>query len=186
MKFNAYSSDLHVDHHRIIEYNNRPFKDVYHMQEELIKRHNEVVGPDDTILYLGDMFFMKPHAAEKIMTRLNGRKYLLRGNHDKRITDSQFLDIGFEMVFPMYFQAYLGRYPVWYSHYPFKGYSEDKRYEDRRPPKDGTVIVHGHTHDKTRLTSKNTVHVGVDGWDYRPARFEEVEALVAEAYERKK
>jgi calcineurin-like phosphoesterase family protein len=47
------------------------------------------------------------------------------------------------------------------------------------------VIVHGHTHDKTRLTAKNTVHVGVDGWDYRPARFEEVEPLVEEAYRRK-
>ena len=49
-----FTSDTHFHHDNIIRFCNRPFKDVYHMDEELIKRWNEKVGPDDIIYHLGD------------------------------------------------------------------------------------------------------------------------------------
>jgi len=172
-------SDQHFSHRNIISYCARPFTDVSHMERELISRYNAMVGPKDSVLFLGDCFFAPFLVAKEIMDQLPGKKYLLRGNHDK-FKYSQLLSMGFMEVHDKYFKATLGGVPIYYSHYPFVGYSQDTRYEGRRPPSD-RVIVHGHTHEKTKLTPKGTVHVGVDGWDYGPAPIEEVIKLVQEA-----
>lgn len=177
--YNYLYSDPHWGHKRIIEYCNRPFTDVQHMELELISRYNAMVGSSDSVLFLGDCFFAPFLAAKDIMDKLNGKKYLLKGNHDK-FKYSQLLSLGFMEVADKYFKSKLGGISIYYSHYPFSGYSQDTRYEERRPPQD-RVIVHGHTHEKTKLTSKGTVHVGVDGWDYGPAPIEEVTKLVQEA-----
>ena len=62
----------------------RPFDSVEHMHEELIRRHNEVVSKNDTVIIAGDFSFA---AAEKtnteIVSKLNGNLVFLRGCHDK-------------------------------------------------------------------------------------------------------
>jgi calcineurin-like phosphoesterase family protein len=151
------------------------------MEEELINRYNALVGPNDKVLFLGDCFFLPFLVAKEITQSLNGQKYLLRGNHDKSFKDAQFKEMGFLDIYPKYFKSSIDGIPVYYSHYPFAGYSQDMRHQDKRPPRNGTVIVHGHTHDTVKLTSKNTVHVGVDAWDYYPAPIEEVTKLVKKA-----
>jgi calcineurin-like phosphoesterase family protein len=186
MEFEAYTSDLHYSHKNIIRYCNRPFVDVEEMREQLIDRYNSVIGHNDRVLFIGDIFFCGFDDAKQIMRRLGGIKYLIRGNHDKNFTDKQLLHLGFEAVYPSYYQTWFGNSRVWYSHYPYAGYSADARYLDRRPPNDDAVIVHGHTHEKTKLTNNNTVHIGVDGWDFRPAMRDEVYPLVLEAAERKR
>lgn len=181
MQYDFFYSDPHYGHANIIKYCDRPFRDADHMTEEMVTRYNAVVGIHDAVLWLGDCFFHS-ESAEKVLSRLNGSKWLLRGNHDKRVTDAQFLKAGFEAVFSMHFASFIDEVPVRFSHYPYEGYSSDLRYPDRRPPREsGVVLVHGHTHEKNRLTLKKTVHVGVDAWDYGPASYDEVLALARQA-----
>jgi calcineurin-like phosphoesterase family protein len=46
-----FCSDLHENHANVIN-DNRPFKDVSHMNAELIRRWNNKVGVNDTVFYL--------------------------------------------------------------------------------------------------------------------------------------
>lgn len=172
MQFDAFYSDPHFAHANIIKYVNRPFDDVEHQIEELVYRYNQVVSHEDHVLWLGDCFFPKQW---KTLDHLNGKKYLLRGNHDKRMTDTRLLRMGFEVVYSTHFAYWLEGHPVRFSHYPYEGYSDDLRYPDRRPPREpGVTLIHGHTHESIRFSHEKTVHVGVDGWDYRPATKDEV------------
>lgn len=58
----------------------RPFANATEMDEILVARWNNVVRPDDTVYHLGDVVINKKHLPT--MNRLNGRKRLVRGNHD--------------------------------------------------------------------------------------------------------
>ena len=55
---------------------------VFHMNETIIANWNSVVGPDDIIFHLGD--FCLGGSAEwiNVLNRLNGKIYLIAGNHD--------------------------------------------------------------------------------------------------------
>lgn len=75
-------SDPHFGHANIIRYCDRPFKDVQEMNETLIKNWNDTVNPDDIIFILGDIAFGGAATFEEIVPKLNGRKYLVLGNHD--------------------------------------------------------------------------------------------------------
>lgn len=76
-------SDFHLDHANIIEYCSRPFDDVEEMNAELIQRWNQVVEPDDTVLYLGDFGWWDIENIIGFYEQLNGEMVLVRGNHDE-------------------------------------------------------------------------------------------------------
>jgi calcineurin-like phosphoesterase family protein len=89
------TSDTHFAHYNIIKYCNRPFSDLIEMHECLIKNWNDIVSPDDLVFHLGD--FQMPsdfYILNKIVTRLNGDKILIKGNHDY-LDDSAYLNAGF-------------------------------------------------------------------------------------------
>jgi calcineurin-like phosphoesterase family protein len=86
---NFYISDLHFGHKNCIAFDDRPFNSIEEMDEVLIKNWNSVVSNDDTVYILGDMFWYKPDKAIEILEQLNGRKRLIKGNHD-RCHDNQF------------------------------------------------------------------------------------------------
>ena len=76
-------SDEHYAHKNIILYDNRPFADLDEMREIMIKNHNEIVTPVDTTFHLGDFCLSKdPEVAKKIISRLNGNHFFLKGSHD--------------------------------------------------------------------------------------------------------
>ena len=52
-----YTSDLHLFHDNIIRLCNRPYKNVYEMNDDIVERWNNKVKPDDDVYILGDMFF---------------------------------------------------------------------------------------------------------------------------------
>ena len=73
----------------------------------------------------------------------------------------------------------IGEYKVRCSHYPAMGVTDDKRYPERRPQRDpGVTIIHGHTHQKIKITAHDHLHVGVDAWEYAPATYDEVLGLL--------
>ena len=84
-----YIADWHYDHANCIAFDNRPFKSVQEMNESLIERWNKVVSPGDTVYILGDMFWCKISDAIPVLDKLNGQKFLIKGNHD-RCNDNVF------------------------------------------------------------------------------------------------
>lgn len=98
--------------------------------------------------------------------------------------------MGFEWVVEEMFMRIEGRV-CRLKHYPYalkpaerqaairEGRHIDDRYEDRRPPRvKGEILIHGHTHAKTKRNGSQ-IHVGVDAWNYAPAPFEEVAKIIA-------
>ena len=58
----------------------RPFSSAEEMNEELVRRHNERVRPNDKVYFLGDVAIARKSLS--VLGRLNGDKVLIRGNHD--------------------------------------------------------------------------------------------------------
>jgi calcineurin-like phosphoesterase family protein len=80
------TSDTHFGHVNICNFTNydgspvRPWDSVEEMDEEMIKRWNETVGPKDKVYHLGDVVINRKSL--QILDRLNGDKVLIKGNHD--------------------------------------------------------------------------------------------------------
>ena len=91
-------SDSHFNHNAIIEYCNRPFKDVESMNEEMIKRWNEAVRKDDKVYHLGDFGFGSKEQISEIVSRLKGKIYLIKGNHCTH-NNQWYRDCGFSEVY---------------------------------------------------------------------------------------
>lgn len=81
------TSDLHLLHDREFIWKARGFNSVDEMDEEIIRRFNETVGPEDTVYILGDIALgggsqETLEKAKSLIERLNGSLCLIRGNHD--------------------------------------------------------------------------------------------------------
>jgi len=77
-----YTSDLHFGHSNILSFDGRPFADMVQMEQELIRRWNDVVNSDDTVYILGDFCWGVANEWKRIVPQLKGIKVLIRGNHD--------------------------------------------------------------------------------------------------------
>lgn len=180
----AFFSDPHFGHDNIRRYADRPFDSVDEMDEALVENYNQTVRLSDTVLWCGDAFFRFSTTPQRIMPRLNGRKVLILGNHDRQ--PGRMAALGFDLVLYEAFVHIAGR-TCRVSHYPYagspgRGARVDDRYLKRRPSRvKGELLIHGHTHSKSRIF-ENQIHVGVDAWDYRPATFGEVEQLVRQHF----
>ena len=92
-----FSADHHFGHEAIIEYCNRPFKNVAVMDKALIKNHNAIVADSDDVFFVGD-FSLKTAIHKdylrQIIGKLNGKKHLILGNHDK-LNPFDYVEFGF-------------------------------------------------------------------------------------------
>lgn len=179
MEFDAFTSDPHYYHKKIIEYCSRPFSSAQEMNETLIQNYNDVVGKNDRVLWLGDTLMGGTKEGKSILDRLNGKKYLCLGNHD--LAPHKMCAMGFELATDRMYFHMAGRKIV-ANHYDAWNYRSiwDDRYESRRykvDPASREVLFHGHTHQKSKSLLFQ-VHLGVDAWDYKPARREEVENVI--------
>ena len=88
MNYNIFfTSDTHFSHANMctfFDYDGqrvRPFDNWKEVDELMIQNWNKLVSPNDKVYHLGDLAFNKQEA-DKIISRLNGKKCLIRGNHD--------------------------------------------------------------------------------------------------------
>jgi len=177
-----FTSDLHFGHKNVIRFCDRPYKDLDHMECMIINKFNETVGPEDTTYFLGDIFFYSNNEKiENVLSRMNGRKILIRGNHDRKGPNS-LENLGFDLVLEEA-KIKLNGKRIILSHYPYwlKDDTLDTRYEHRRPQDMGEWLLHGHTHDSKKINLDNRmIHVGIDAWN-RPVSESEISSLIAKA-----
>ena len=142
----------------------RPWDNPEEMDEEMVKRWNETVRPNDKVYHLGDVVINR--RALKTLHRLNGDKVLIKGNHDIFRLDEyteHFRDI----------RSYHVMNGMILSHIPVH---EESLYRF------GTNI-HGHLHSnrvmRTDRFGVTTIdpryyNVCVEQTDFRPILFEDV------------
>ncbi len=92
-------ADTHFNHQNIIKYCHRPFKDVTEMNKTIIDNWNQVVTNDDIVYHLGDFGFGTKEELQQIFEKLNGKKYLIMGNHDVRVGAKYYEESGFIKVY---------------------------------------------------------------------------------------
>ena len=147
----------------IIKYSNRPFKDVDDMNEGLIRNFNEVVGPDDECYILGDFAMGKKDQATSFAHRLNGKKYLILGNHDLHLID-RYEECGqFEWI-KHYHELKHNKQRIILFHYGLRVWNKSHH---------GSWLLYGHSHGSLPGIGKS-FDVGCDCWDWRPISFERV------------
>ena len=92
-------ADTHFSHKNIIDYCKRPFENIEQMNKFMIDTWNKRVGKNDIVLHLGDFGFGTKEQLQEICSQLNGRKVLVKGNHDQRKGNQYWLDVGFDLVY---------------------------------------------------------------------------------------
>jgi len=166
-----FTSDTHYGHSNVIQYSNRPFADVNEMNEMMIKNWNAVVRPGDLVYHLGDFAFTTPEKASQILRRLTGQKYLIFGNHDKRLRkEKEFLG---HWVWAKDLESIqVGDQRIVLCHYAMLTWNQSHR---------GAWNLHGHSHgslpeDRHSLRQD----VGVDVYGYQPVSFDQLQKEMAE------
>ena len=80
-----FTSDTHFGHTNIMKYCKRPFETVEEMDQTIIDNWNSVVRPEDIVFHLGDFGFCGSLRLREIVDQLNGKIYLITGNHDRKM-----------------------------------------------------------------------------------------------------
>jgi calcineurin-like phosphoesterase family protein len=161
-------SDTHFGHANIIKYTGRPFIDVYEMNGVLIKNWNSRVKPEDIVYIVGDFCFKTgaltgngmPLKFEEWLSKLNGTKIFIEGNHDGNNTVKTKIQ---SMVIK------LGGKRINLVHDPMHA---NFSYE---------LHFTGHVHNNweiKRLRSgeqfTDCINLSVEVWNYRPVSWEEI------------
>ena len=169
-----FTADTHFDHSNIISLNGRPFKDVNQMNEKIIQNWNSCINDDDEIYVLGDFTFNgNGFDANNILKRLNGIKYLIKGNHDKFVNDESFDQKYFEWI-KDYYELNYQKIKLVLFHYPileWAGFFKD------------SIHLHGHVHNcsknkeqqkRLNVLGKMAINVGVDVNNFSPISIEKI------------
>jgi calcineurin-like phosphoesterase family protein len=162
----------------------RPFTSTEEMDETMIERWNAKVQPQDTVYHLGDVVINKKYL--HLVERLNGRKILIRGNHDI-FGDDEYYKAGFEQLHGV--RVFVDKFIL--SHIPLHPECVTERFK---------VNVHGHLHaneikmpwgvnaDRNEIIyadfpDPRYLCVSVEHTNYEPLHFDEVQARIDKRWE---
>ena len=172
-----FTSDTHFYHSNIINFCGRPFKNVEVMNETLIANWNSVVGPDDIVFHLGDFCLGGSAEWTNILNRLNGKIYLIVGNHDIKNLRQGYYSRFEHIAMQMHIEV--GKQKIYLNHCPFLCYGG--AYRD-------TWQLFGHVHTSKQNTGIDAprLHmlfptqydVGVDNNNFTPVSFEQVKRII--------
>jgi calcineurin-like phosphoesterase family protein len=148
-----FTSDTHFSDHRTLNIHRRPFASVREMDEAMIAGWNEVVADGDEVWHLGD-FARKLADVPALLSRLRGRKHLIRGNND----DPGIGEAPGWASVRDYHELEEGGRRLVLCHYPFRSWNGQHR---------GAINLHGHSHGKLKPMARQ-FDIGVDAQGFRP------------------
>lgn len=140
-----YISDLHFFHANMnTEMDRRGFDGVEEMNAYMMRKWNGKVRRNDEVVIIGDLSWGNARQTNELLTQLNGRLYLITGNHDRFVHQSQFDANRFTWIKP-YEELADNKRKVVLCHYPIMCYNGQYRVDAKGNPK--TYMLHGHVHD---------------------------------------
>jgi calcineurin-like phosphoesterase family protein len=146
-------SDCHYNHSGSLKWNNgteRPqFENVHQMNQYMIDKWNSVVTPEDEVYFLGDFAYKcSKTAAESIFWQLNGKKHLIKGNHDFKLA-TNFTNC-WESISNIKQIDFIddkgNKQEIIMCHYPMLSWRHQSH---------GSWHLHGHTHGSIQELNKN-------------------------------
>ena len=168
---NFYIADTHFGHENVIRFDDRPFVTIDEMDRMMIEYWNMRVSENDDVYILGDFCFKSKKSALWYLKRLNGRKHLIRGNHDSRWMKKEPEALAeFESVEDIGIVRD-GKHTLILSHYPM---AEWNMYYS------GSYMVYGHVHNNMKhiceyaLAEDRALNAGCMINNYMPVTFEEL------------
>ena len=160
---NFFIADTHFGHEKIIMMCDRPFDSVKDMEYGLIEKWNKKVSDEDTVYMLGDFCFkLSKEDAIRILKQLNGKKILIKGNHDRYVGQRDF-DNCFDGIYD-YYQITENGQQIILSHYPIIDFA-GMYY--------GAKMIYGHVHNKY-VPHKNMYCASVECINYEPVTLDEL------------
>ena len=174
-----FTADNHFYHGNIIQSCDRPFKNKDEMNKVMIERWNSCVTQDDDVYILGDFLYRGTgREANIILSKLKGRKYLIKGNHDNYLSDTAFNFGAFEWIKEYHVLKYEGRLFVLF-HFPMLTWHQSHR---------NSIHLYGHVHnsaskypdfaEKVKILGRKAINVGVDVHDFYPVSIKRIIASV--------
>lgn len=172
------TADHHFGHRNLLRFQDKDgmyfrgdrFSSVEEMDAEMVRLWNETVGTQDKVYHLGDVVMGDRVRDFEILRQLNGRKVLIKGNHDRaklKVYAEHFKDVRATHLLET------GSWPCTHlvlSHVPLNQFSLKR----------GWTNIHGHTHSNGSPKGPY-VSVCVEKHDYRPVEFNRVVELAHEA-----
>ena len=160
-----------VSHDRAFIYEPRGFKNIYEMNETIIKNYNNVVQSDDDVYCLGDCMLNDNELGIKCIKQLKGNIHIVLGNHDtdtrKELYKTCYNVIEVELALKLKYKDY----HFFLTHYPcFTGNLE------KESLKQCTCNLYGHTHQSTNFYQDIPFmyHVGVDSHNCTPVSIDQI------------
>lgn len=162
-----FTSDLHYGHSAVLNMQARPFKDVEEMNRTLIRNWNAMVSKKDTVYILGDLAHRCPvETINAVISKLNGKKILIKGNHDKEYDSSLF-----EGIYDFLELKGLCDTTISLMHYPMLEWPKSRH---------GSIHLHGHQHndfgynEDMKRQGILRYDVGVDAHDFYPVSLNQI------------
>lgn len=175
MKKIYFTSDLHFCHKKDFIYKARGFNSIEEHDEELIKRFNSIVTPEDDLWILGDLMLGDNDEGIKKIKQLNGNLHIIYGNHDTNARILRYAEEldnaeihGFATTFKYKKKQFM------LSHYPTITSNID---EDGAPIKAKVINLCGHSHTKNRFKDMDKgliYHVEIDCHNNFPISLDEI------------
>lgn len=163
-------SDLHLSHANILRFCSRPFDTIREHDEALVTNWNSVVSHTDSVYILGDIGMCSEGYVLSILNRLNGKLYLIKGNHDK-VVKKEKVAARFEWI-KEYYELPIQGLPeinskIVLCHYPFESWNKSCH---------GSYHLHGHVHSRFDERNKTKLRhdVGVDSNNYTPVSLRQI------------
>lgn len=122
------TTDTHFGHDNLIKHNMRP----PYFTEIVLQNINRSLRKDDILIHLGDVSFECDYVWTDQISKMNGRHWLVKGNHDRQ-TNTWYMDHGWDFVADSFSMSYFGL-NILFSHIPQKDGGFD-------------LNIHGHFHN---------------------------------------
>ena len=141
-----YIADTHFFHSNLNQSMDcRGFESGEAMNEYMIKQWNSRVRKNDEVVILGDLCLSRDiPEINKLIGRLQGKKCLIIGNHDRYIDKKDFDRSRFEWI-EHYKEINDNNRKIILSHYPIMCYNGQYRRNGDGIPK--TYMLYGHVHN---------------------------------------
>lgn len=138
------------------------------MNEEQVRKWNEVVGKDDEVWFLGDGMMNDNATGAMCWSKLNGKIHVITGNHDSPARIEIYKQLRFDVQDGKRLtykkkNFVLSHEPMITSNGKFKSWRD-------------TINIHGHTHQTTNFTEGYHLmyHAGVDSHDGYPISLDDI------------
>ena len=178
-----FTSDTHFGHAAILKYSRRPFATLQEHDEGLVERWNAVVRPGDTVYHLGDFTLSNSKLiVEQLLSRLNGQKFLILGNHDRDpvrkasgwVKVVPYHELSIPMTTKQTIPGSPGKQKICLFHYRMVVWNKAHY---------GSWALHGHSHGTLPVNyNARTFDIGVDCWNYTPVSLAQVAERMEQHY----